>query len=1130
TFTVTDDPATGQPGRKAPESVVIDAPSYCIETPVSAVQFSADVQPPEAEQGLVWSVRDAASKQQTAKAAVSPSGVLTAVEPAVVEVLAHAAEDASVYDARLVTIRSAADKLSPLWSIESPNAAKYAISGEAATIVSNGGNMYNTGSSMPNIFFAGIPWGAASAGDFSAQVRVSGKPNAGYQEAGLIFYKDQNNYVSALRKNQGGSPRVGAISEANASASEGQYTNDSGFGLGDVMYLRITKTGAVYKSEYSTDGTVWNVMGATGEYTNAALGSDFKIGFYAGNTAGPAITFDDFRVNGAPLPLTSQHNPPSAVGPAIAASGGTLVLSSGYASPDATPEGASVCRWYASGSPDGPFKPVELSDKTIAVAEAIAGQYVKAAIVPIDMDGRTGAPVWTDAVQAPAAGAPNNAGLASLTAANAAFDKQFSPGVTSYAAYAAPGFALTAKAASPGATVTILSGETALASGVGQASAAISPDAGPITVRVDAADGQTSKDYGISVRPLADSDAYLKSLVPDGVSPIAFSPDTQWYTAAASTQNAIQLSLATRSAGAGVKIYVNDELFDSGDSAYSGEIPLFSGLNAIKAVVTAADGMTERFYRLSVLKADNSAWQVRDISIDGETIDGFDPDVRSYELWLARGQNPVLIGATPADPSSSVNISVNGAVTSGLSVNARLEAGWNNATIAIAAANSAKTRTYELKIFLPSDANADITSIDIAGVKLVPAFSPEITSYTAYTGGAEQGFAVTALESGARLKAVINNQTVGGNGQIAGAANLYPGSNVLTVRSVSPDGSATRVYTVDIIRSGFVYVSDLDWESATLGDTNGGKNPAPAKDRGWEGAHRPVNLIGADMTAAEYAKGISTHAASDIVYDVAGKGYAKFVSDYGIEFDVTKKNEPNVRFYVLIDGVVTFTSDVMNYAPYQHVEVDIPPSAQKVTLRVLGVNNIWSAHATWADAKFYFETSQGGTDVSHAITVAPAANGSVAANPQGSVPRNGDAVFSFVPDPGYALKSVTINGDAVAPAPDGTYTVAKVQCDLAVTAVFAPEIDAEIALGRDGGTVAADYTLINLSAGGVEAVCVLAVYDGGRLVDLKTAPAAAGKGAEAQASLQTTAAPGCSVRAYVWRADTYAPICDAATL
>ncbi|MDR0672041.1 MAG: DUF1349 domain-containing protein, partial [Oscillospiraceae bacterium] len=444
TFTVTGDPV---PTPDAPESISISAPSYFVEKPTATLAFSAQVLPSAADQGLTWSVRDAATKQPTAKASVSQDGLLTALEPAVVEVLAHSTADNSLYDAKLVTIQSVADTLSPVWRIREPNPAKYSIGGDAVTITSNGGGIYNSGNSMPNVFITDIPAGVA--GNFTAQVKMTGKPSAGYQEAGIMFLKDLNNYVSALRKYQGGAPRVGAISETNGAGNEEQYSNDS---FGDEMYLRITKLGDVYTSEYSADGSEWNTMGTTGQYTNTALGSGFQIGFYAGNTAGAPVRFEEYKVNGVLIPFTWQANAPGATDAEITADDLTLTLGYAYTSPDAAAEGVSLYRWYASTAPTGPFQPVETATTgAVAVTSALSGKYVKAAVVPVDSAGRTGAPVQSAAVQV-LPGTDGGADLVSLTVTGAKLDPAFSADIMLYSALVPPltsQFVIEAEASAP---------------------------------------------------------------------------------------------------------------------------------------------------------------------------------------------------------------------------------------------------------------------------------------------------------------------------------------------------------------------------------------------------------------------------------------------------------------------------------------------------------------------------------------------------------------------------------------------------------------------------------------------------------------------------------------------------------
>ncbi|MFG3690658.1 NPCBM/NEW2 domain-containing protein [Micromonospora sp. NPDC047740] len=136
------------------------------------------------------------------------------------------------------------------------------------------------------------------------------------------------------------------------------------------------------------------------------------------------------------------------------------------------------------------------------------------------------------------------------------------------------------------------------------------------------------------------------------------------------------------------------------------------------------------------------------------------------------------------------------------------------------------------------------------------------------------------------------------------------------------------------------YLSDRDWVSATAGWRT------VQKDRAVSG--NPIRING-----TEYAKGIGTHANSEIVYDLEPAD-TRFVATVGI--DDVQRNSPNasVTFQVLADGKVVYDSGLMRaqpYSPPQRVELDIL-GIERLVLRVTDAGNTNNSdHADWADAK-----------------------------------------------------------------------------------------------------------------------------------------------------------------------------------
>ena len=137
-----------------------------------------------------------------------------------------------------------------------------------------------------------------------------------------------------------------------------------------------------------------------------------------------------------------------------------------------------------------------------------------------------------------------------------------------------------------------------------------------------------------------------------------------------------------------------------------------------------------------------------------------------------------------------------------------------------------------------------------------------------------------------------------------------------------------------------VYLSDRDWVSATSGWRT------VLKDKAVSG--NPIRVGG-----VQYAKGIGTHANSEIVYDL-DPADVRFSAVIGID-DVQKNSlNSSVVFQVLADGVVVYDSGLIRaqpVAPPRSIDLDVL-GVERLVLRVTdGGNTNNSDHADWADAK-----------------------------------------------------------------------------------------------------------------------------------------------------------------------------------
>lgn len=167
-----------------------------------------------------------------------------------------------------------------------------AVFGEnGLTITTERGTFSNAEYQPKNVFMQ------PAFGDWAAQTHVTfaATPNVSNQQAGLIVYDDNNNYIRFVYERAPSTNtnrfRVYSVS-GGSEAQVNSYTSASQ----TSVYLQIVKEGGLYTFSYSLDGTSWTTFGST-VIANYAYP---QIGVYAtnGNTdvASISATFDKLSI------------------------------------------------------------------------------------------------------------------------------------------------------------------------------------------------------------------------------------------------------------------------------------------------------------------------------------------------------------------------------------------------------------------------------------------------------------------------------------------------------------------------------------------------------------------------------------------------------------------------------------------------------------------------------------------------------------------------------------------------------------------------------------------------------------------------------------------------------------------
>ena len=159
------------------------------------------------------------------------------------------------------------------------HAGKLTIVTQSGTIYANQANM---SAQVKNLYM--IPNPAAGGGDFVIATRVvSFAPKTSWQQAGLMVYDDDDNYLKCDLEFNGNAPS-GIIS---AFVRETKHKPDfivvTPKEEGNTFWLRVTKRGKLYEYAYSADGESYTVVGEK----RWGDGSPKSVGLFAKNGLTP---------------------------------------------------------------------------------------------------------------------------------------------------------------------------------------------------------------------------------------------------------------------------------------------------------------------------------------------------------------------------------------------------------------------------------------------------------------------------------------------------------------------------------------------------------------------------------------------------------------------------------------------------------------------------------------------------------------------------------------------------------------------------------------------------------------------------------------------------------------------------
>lgn len=177
--------------------------------------------------------------------------------------------------------------------------------------VANGALEIDTGAdeidgTAPNLIGQPVP-----AGNWQAETKIDLTTNAEGQQAGLLLYKEPNNWIKTVLVDKNATSQIEFVR-----VKDGAYQLDAPFKV-DVpknltsFYLRLRASGGTANAQYSTNGTTWVDVGKSRDISDLGAGYLGPVAL-RGDAANPSVTakFDYVRVAPSPVePCTAPAAP-----------------------------------------------------------------------------------------------------------------------------------------------------------------------------------------------------------------------------------------------------------------------------------------------------------------------------------------------------------------------------------------------------------------------------------------------------------------------------------------------------------------------------------------------------------------------------------------------------------------------------------------------------------------------------------------------------------------------------------------------------------------------------------------------------------------------------------------------------
>ncbi len=625
------------------------------KTAGEAVTFTAEVTAPEdADKTVTWKVVDAATGEDTAIATISETGVVTPVANGVVEVVATTVNGLTAR--KLLLIQKGGFVLADGITVENKRDEHMKIVGDdRVQLETINGGLYNT-QNPGNVVKSAFPEGTTDA---SVVIKMEGRPNNGWEDAGLYIYKDADNYVAIQRKHRGDHVKMGVVNEKAQNAAETLHPDATE----DNLYLKLEKTGDSVKASYSSDKASWTELQTV---TNEALTGPLYVAFAATHNNSDnkhAFVFTELTVNDTKVPLTKDASVPTAEKPVVsydeAANTATIA-------PVVSEGATAIVRWEVASAADGSFKLLSTAGTSLSTTAAMKDQYIRAVVIAKNADGTVSETVRSDAVQVTGTGAADgnvidgtalpelgssNAALktAEITGLNTPF-AAFNSNTLHYYTTAEPSettMHVNFAAADSKATLEVLfNGEKVAAN----ADLTLHNARNLVEVKVTAEDGVTFQNYRFTVSRTGNSAVNVTGITLNETALADFSEDKATY-AYQLDAGVNTLTVAVEANAAKVQISMNGQSVNGKTATFNN---LKDGESELIIRATAENGITEKIYRVTVRNPYDTNAKLQNVTLNGKDITKKLSTEKTAGIYVPAAEN--TIHAEAQDPRATVKV------------------------------------------------------------------------------------------------------------------------------------------------------------------------------------------------------------------------------------------------------------------------------------------------------------------------------------------------------------------------------------------------------------------------------------------------------------------------------------------